>query len=222
MLLVLIATILYSSNEHCWRHQCSLLLWPGHIHAKTGTQIASIHYFGRSTYAQKAKKITFSIQLFPYPNSSEINKNHRNVLTVATDIADISNANCYCAFTGLVPHRSPKLGLGYLKTKACEAILKLVTRSRALVREQSRGFGEAVHASEQWPWGWMGRKCTRAGGGAPSYGYRSWWWRQPAVVEADGGEGVRACGWGPTYANFGLISSELVQEGDMQWYLFIY
>jgi hypothetical protein len=35
------------------------------------------------------------------------------------------------------------------------------------------------------------------------------------VGGGDGGDCVCACGWGPTHASFGLISSELVQGGEM-------
>jgi hypothetical protein len=42
--------------------------------------------------------------------------------TVATGIGDVimhvATVVGYCAFTGLVPSRSPKLGLTYLKTEA--------------------------------------------------------------------------------------------------------
>jgi hypothetical protein len=63
--------------------------------------IAYMLHFLRSTYAQKAKDITFPMKLVSYPYSSGINENHQNnVLIVVTDITDISNARCYCAFAG--------------------------------------------------------------------------------------------------------------------------
>jgi hypothetical protein len=86
----------HSSNGHCLHHQCPLLLWLSHINAKTDAQIAFRLNFVRSTYAQKAKEINFPIKLDPCPNSSRINRNHRNnALRVATCIADITSALCY-------------------------------------------------------------------------------------------------------------------------------
>jgi hypothetical protein len=64
------------------------------------------------------------MQLVSGLNSYGINRNNRNNMpTVATSIVDIIMpvtivVGCY-AFAGLVPHRSPKLGLTYLKTEAC-------------------------------------------------------------------------------------------------------
>jgi hypothetical protein len=74
------------------------------------------------------------MQLVLCPNSYGINMNHRNnVPTVATNTNDVSNAHSYYSFTDLVPPRSSKLGLRYLKTKARRAVLNLVT-SRPHVR----------------------------------------------------------------------------------------
>jgi hypothetical protein len=62
------------------------------------------------------------LQLVSCQNSSGINGNHPNsMLTVATGITDVikpvaTMVGC-CAFAGLVPPRSPKLGVNYLKTK---------------------------------------------------------------------------------------------------------
>jgi hypothetical protein len=119
---------------------------------------SSLHFLC-STYAQKAKNIIFSMQLVTCPNSFRIKGNYQNnVLTIARGIVDIisttigignvSNAHCYCAFTGLVPPQSPKLELSYLKTEVCGGVSNLVTRPRARMQEWPRGFGEAVHASE--------------------------------------------------------------------------
>jgi hypothetical protein len=104
-------------------------------------------------------EINFLMQLVPCPHSSEINRNHQNnvlivamdrtfltslvhvdtVTTVSTCTSDINTARCYFVFTGLVPPRSLKLGLSYLKTKARCAISNLVTRLHARVRERARG-----------------------------------------------------------------------------------
>jgi hypothetical protein len=109
------------------------------------------------------------MQLVSCSNSFGINGNYRNkvlivvmgitnvinvycycaTMTVETGTDDISNDCCYCAFAGLVPQRSLKLGLSYLKTKACLAVLNLDTRPRALVQERLRGFGEAVRTCGQ-------------------------------------------------------------------------
>jgi hypothetical protein len=67
--------------------------------------------------------------------------------TVATCITDGSNIGCYCASVGLVPLRSLKLGLSYLKIEACRVVSNLVTRTRVHVQERLRGFGEAVQVS---------------------------------------------------------------------------
>jgi hypothetical protein len=63
------------------------------------------------------------MQLVPCQNLSRINGNHRNnMLTLATGIGDIlmhvATLVGYYAFAGLVPPRSPKLRLAYLKTEA--------------------------------------------------------------------------------------------------------
>jgi phosphate-selective porin len=96
-----------------------------------------------------------------------------SVATVAIDTNDVSNTRCYCAFVDLVPPRSLKLGLRYLKTKTYGAILNLVIRPRARMRERPRGFENGVRASWQGPREWLGKQCTRAGSGAPAYGDRS-------------------------------------------------
>jgi hypothetical protein len=128
--------------------------------------ITSTFHFLRSTHAQKDKEITFLMQLITCPNSTKIIENHQNdVLTTTTGIAN-SNACCYCASTGLIPHRSPNLGLSYLKSDARITVSNLVTRTHVRVRERPRGFGEAVHASRQRPRGWLGRQCACVGGGA--------------------------------------------------------
>jgi hypothetical protein len=67
-----------------------------------------------------------------------------SVATVAIDTNDISNVHCYCAFAGLVPPRSLKLKLRYLKTETYGVFLNLVTRPRARMRERSRGFENGV------------------------------------------------------------------------------
>jgi hypothetical protein len=89
------------------------------------------------------------------------------MLTVATDIADVMSVHCYydnnsyesiadvsnahyhCAFTGLVPPHSPKLGVSYLKTEAHRFVSNLVTMPRVRVRERLRGFVEVVRAFRQ-------------------------------------------------------------------------
>jgi hypothetical protein len=64
------------------------------------------------------------MQLVSCQNSSGICGNHRNNMPIlAMGITDIimpvaTVVGC-CAFTDLVPPRSLKLGLAYLKTKAC-------------------------------------------------------------------------------------------------------
>jgi hypothetical protein len=63
------------------------------------------------------------MQLVPYQVSSGINENRQNnMITVVMGIADViipmaTMVGC-CAFAGLVPHCSPKLGLTYLKNEA--------------------------------------------------------------------------------------------------------
>jgi hypothetical protein len=77
----------HSSNEHCKRHQCILLLFL--IVAMDIADIisASKLYFRRPTYVQKANETIFPLQLILYTNSPRINENHRNnVLIVATYI----------------------------------------------------------------------------------------------------------------------------------------
>jgi hypothetical protein len=71
------------------------------------------------------------------------------MLIVTTGIVDVISAHCYGAFTSLLPPYSPKLGLRYLKTKVHGAILNLVTRPRACVRERLWGFGDALRASRR-------------------------------------------------------------------------
>jgi hypothetical protein len=66
------------------------------------------------------------------------------MLTVATGIADVISAYCYCAFAGLVTPRSLKLGLSYLNIEVRKTISNLVTRPRARMRRWPRGFGEAM------------------------------------------------------------------------------
>jgi hypothetical protein len=140
-------------------------------------------YFWCSIYTQKAKEITFLMQLITCPYSSEINRNHQNnvlivamgrtfptslvpvdiVTTLATGTSDISTDRCYSIFTGLVPPHSLKLGLSYLKTKAHWAISNLVTRPRAHVRKRPRGH--------------LGRQCVCLG-----------------ISHEAGWEAMRACG----------------------------
>jgi hypothetical protein len=86
-------------------------------------KIASVLYFLCSAYVYKSKEIIFSIQLVPCQNSSRINRDHRNnisivVTGIAMVIMHVATMVGYCALTGLVPPRSPKLVRTYLKTKA--------------------------------------------------------------------------------------------------------
>jgi hypothetical protein len=73
---------------------------------------------------RKVRKQSFQCNWSHIKNLSEINGNHQNNRpTVTTGIADIimvvaTIVGC-CAFAGLVPPHSPKLGLTYLKTEAC-------------------------------------------------------------------------------------------------------
>jgi hypothetical protein len=150
------------------------------------------------------------MQLVPYPNLSRINGNYQNkVLTVAMGIVDISNAHCYYVFAGLVPHRSSKLELSYLKTKARWVVSNLVTKPRACMSEWLRGVvggcvcfwaatmrvvREVVHACARWCcdlW-WLD------GGGSLR-------WLAPMVLAA-----FVHVGGGPTHVSFRLISSDVV------------
>jgi hypothetical protein len=71
------------------------------------------------------------------------------VLKVATYIIDVISVGCYCVSTGVVPPRSPKLGVSYIKTKARGVVSNLVTRSRARIRVETEGVGEGVCVSQQ-------------------------------------------------------------------------
>jgi hypothetical protein len=42
-------------------NQCSLLVWPGHIHDKKDTYISAELHFKRFTYVHKTKEIIFSM-----------------------------------------------------------------------------------------------------------------------------------------------------------------
>jgi hypothetical protein len=58
------------------------------------------------------------------------------MLTAATGITYVISAHWYCAFTGLVPPRSQKLGPSYLKTEAHRAISNLVIGVKVRVSRQ--------------------------------------------------------------------------------------
>jgi hypothetical protein len=43
------------------------------------------------------------------------------------------------------------------------------------------------------------RQCMHVGSCAPACDDQRRWWRWSTVARADGGDGVCACGWGPTH-----------------------
>jgi hypothetical protein len=51
---------------------------PGPPRIQSDIQIAYDFYFGRSTYAQKAKEITFPMTLVSYPTKIGVIRNHQN------------------------------------------------------------------------------------------------------------------------------------------------
>ena len=53
----------------------------GAAHTKTVTQVAYVLRFGRSTYAWKAKEISFPMDPAPCKNSSRVNRNYQNNMT---------------------------------------------------------------------------------------------------------------------------------------------
>jgi hypothetical protein len=64
------------------------------------------------------------------------------MLTVSMEIADVimlmTTMVRYCAFDGLVPPHSPKLGLAYLKTKTHRVVSNIDTRPHARMRLRGR------------------------------------------------------------------------------------
>jgi hypothetical protein len=56
----------------------SLTRSPGPPHIQIDVQIAYNLYFGRSTFAQKAKEITFAMALVFYPTKIRVVRNHQN------------------------------------------------------------------------------------------------------------------------------------------------
>jgi hypothetical protein len=130
---------------------CLWLLWDGHIPTKTDAKIASELRFRRSIYAYKVKEITFTMKLITCQNSYRINRNDQNnIPIVATGIVDVimlvaTVVGC-CAFADLVPPRSPKLRLTYLKTEACWVVLNIDSRPRARVWVAAEAcWGGSVH-----------------------------------------------------------------------------
>jgi hypothetical protein len=51
---------------------------PGAVHIKTDAQVAYHIQLGSSWTPWKGKEVTFPMELVPYPNTSRINRNHRN------------------------------------------------------------------------------------------------------------------------------------------------
>jgi hypothetical protein len=51
---------------------------PGPPHIQIDIQIAYDLHFGSSTYAQKAKEITFPMELVPYPTKIGVVRNYQN------------------------------------------------------------------------------------------------------------------------------------------------
>jgi hypothetical protein len=80
-----------------------------------------------------------------------------------------------CAFTGLVPPRSLKLVLTYLKIESHWAISNVDTRPRARIRVAAEGVcGGSVRAQAAATMV-VGEAVRATGSGAPMCGGKSWW-----------------------------------------------